>query len=235
MIATWERRGFIPEKVVLFRQYGRKDPINRWLEQALSDIQLVINRAGAGAINQKRHLIEADIERQLATVKSEYNRQRKQHAQELVEAVLKRGAERSKGTSEQRTANALELSMKFDAMSDEEIRDAYWKIASAQTRADIAGAVSSASEGTALAAALRKRGDVELADNLRARLAAVPEVVIGHPDEAAILDEAAWYARNPDEDTAQVQDERGGKIGIVVDEMLDLSPLENLPAEPVHV
>jgi len=223
-----KQAGFNEHFYQLMNRHGTDGP-NAALRSKLQRIQTHIQSAAAGAINKRRPLIEQDVASMLATAKREYKQARKQRAEELRSQAFERASKANMPSTQEKLLQIEEAKMRFSAMGPEEAEQLALKTQKAHTSSFILS-FRNAYEVDLLITKLRQSDNGELADAIAARAKTVPKGLFMDPNGAILLGEAEHYEKQNDLDTATLRDEKGRQYGVLIDQLVDLTPLEDVPA-----
>ena len=219
--------GFNENFYELFQRHGTDGP-SRSLAGRLQKIQAHIQQAANGGINKRRSLIKQDIAQQLNEAKQAYRSERKQFGEQLIDQAWDRAEKKVKPTAHERLADLEEAKLRAATLSDDQMVRQAQSIKDASP-AKLAVSFRNRYEVDTLAARLRATGNDDLADAVSERARQVPAGLYGDEEGAGLLDAAEHYLVTQDRDAAYLRDEQGRRLAVDIDQLIDLTPLENVP------
>jgi len=213
----------------ILAKYGSDEPA-RFLQGEIAKLQQSITDAGRGLINKRRAVIADEAHSRLVDIAAQYHRKRRDLAQRKREDLKQHLSKKPAKGSTESLAEVMQAQLRAAAMSDSEIANtvADW---SGRRNAEKAHLGQSRAFVDALTVELRRRGDNDNADALREAMSSIPDAALGDYEAGLLLDEAEFYDQRLDTTTALMPANKdGGPVGVGIDQLVDLTPLEDVPA-----
>ena len=215
----------------LFNRYSRNDVPGKEFAQDIEKIRGIVSKAGSGALNLRRGEIVRMVREELSKAVYRHHDNRKLVAQTLRDEFEKRVSERGKPSDTKRLADVMEKQIRIKSMTDDEIETRYiHPVVKTDKHTFRALAFESPTELDIVLSELQSRGN-ESVNLLRESMRKTPRDAIGDGESAKLLDHADSYSTSlHGDDTVLLRDERGAHIGVSVSSLIDMSPLERVPA-----